>query len=375
LLSRIRSLGEEANRRSVEIEASRRLPADLMGELVETGFFRLWIPSCFGGAQADLETGLDLVEELGYHDGSFGWCAMIGLTTSVLAGFLPPEHAAAIYASDPRVVSGGFAAPVGEARPVDGGVVVSGHWQWGSAIHHCSWIGGGCRVLAPSGETIDRPRFVLVPRHDVEVLDTWFSSGLRGTGSTDYLMKDVFVPEGRWVRLGFDPPHVDAPLYRFPMFGLLALGIGAVSLGLARRALDELVGLAPHKRPMGSRRSLAERPSVQAQIAEAEATLHAARSFMRSSREEAWRAAEAGALTVEHRRHLRLAATHATRRSADVVDVAYEVAGGVAVYERSPFQRLFRDVHTATQHAMVSPRTWELAGRLAFGLETDVAEL
>jgi indole-3-acetate monooxygenase len=169
---------------------------------------------------------------------------------------------------------------------------------------------------------------------------------------------------------------VDAPLYRFPFLGALALGVCAVTLGLARRARDELVLLAGGKRPAQSSRTLAERPVVQAEVARAEAAYRSARAFVREAVEDAWEAAGGGdPLSGEHRRLLRLAATDATWRAAGAVDLMYHAGGGSSIHEASPLQRAFRDVHVATQHGMVAERTYEPLGRMALGLPTDVNTL
>jgi alkylation response protein AidB-like acyl-CoA dehydrogenase len=295
----------------------------------------------------------------------------------LIAGFLPPSHAAEIY-GPPGAVTGGFAAPMGRGKQVDGGISVKGRWQWGSGISHCTAIGGGCVVEGRGGRDNERPtsKFVLFDLDDVEVLDTWYVAGLKGTGSTDYEVHDAFVPEGRWFALADAVPREDGPLYRFSFFGLLALGVSAIALGLARRSIDELIGLAATKRPQGSSRPLAERTPVQADVARAEASLRSARSFVADAVGGAWTSVLAGnSASAEHRRVIRLAATHAMSTSVQVVDSMYTAAGGVAVYEDSALQRVLRDVHVATQHAITSPRTYELAGRMRLGLETDTAQL
>jgi alkylation response protein AidB-like acyl-CoA dehydrogenase len=184
------------------------------------------------------------------------------------------------------------------------------------------------------------------------------------------------VPVTRSVSITDERPVAEGALYAFPVFGLLAIGIAAVALGIARGALDEIERLATEKTPTGSRRLLAERPVVQAQIAEAEATAGASRAFLREVLDEAWTTARAaGAIPIALRGRLRLAATHATTASARAVDVAYTAGGGTAVYAESPLQRAFRDIHVVTQHMMVAPATWELAGRVLLGVDTDTTML
>lgn len=363
LLERVEPVGLDASVRSSEIESLRRLPDDIVRALVETGLFRSWVPACYGGGGSDAMTVLDAIEALSFHDGATGWCAMIGATTSLTAAFLPPAFAQQIY-GDPKAVTGGFAMPAARGERVEDGIVVNGRWQWGSGTTHCTWIGGGCVVG-------DSAPFVFFERDQVDLLDTWRVAGLKGTGSTDYAVTDQFVPEGRWVHVLAAEPVVDGPLYRMPFMGLLSLGVCMVGLGLARRAQHELVGLAGGKRPMGSGKTLAERQVVQAEVARAEAAWRSARAFVREVVEEA----EQVGVTDEMRRRIRLAATDAMWRSARAVDRMYSAGGGSSIHESHPLQRVFRDVHVATQHGMVAERTYEPVGRMALGLPTDARQL
>jgi alkylation response protein AidB-like acyl-CoA dehydrogenase len=188
-------------------------------------------------------------------------------------------------------------------------------------------------------------------------------------------MKDLFVPETHAVGLA-GGEGLARPLYAFPQFGLLAMGIAAVSLGIARHAIDELIEVAAGKTPDGSRRTLAMRSSAQSEVAEAEARLRSARAFFYEAVGTAYEYACAeGRIELEHRRDVRLATTHATRSAVDAVDRMYHLAGGTSVYLSSPLQRCFRDVHVACQHMMVSQSTLELTGRLFLGLETDASLL
>jgi len=370
------SLGPQADARSREAEELGHLPIDLADALIATRLFQAWVPEAYGGDQRDVAAVLAAIEEAAYWDGAFGWCAMIGATTALLSAHLPAAWAKEIY-GDPAACTGGYAMPGGRARVVEGGLAVSGTWQWGSGTDHCTWIGGGVLVVGEDGTPEARydgllAPFVFFERDQVELLDTWDVMGLRGTGSTDYRVDDVFVPEGRWAQPQL-APVVDAPLYRFPFLSALALGVSAVALGLARRAFDELVALAGDKRPVQSSRTLAERPVVQADVARAEAAFRSARAFVDAEVERVWGVALDGELTDRDRRDLRLAATNATLQAKVAVDLMYDAAGGSAVYRTNPLERVFRDLHVATQHGMVAPRTLEVFGRVALGLPTDAS--
>ena len=378
LTAAVAELGTRAEELAAETEALRRLPDELAVGLRAAGFGRALAPCEVGGGEWPVADLVDAVEGLAWYDGSTAWCAMIAATTSLIGGYLPEPWAQEIY-GDPDAHTGGFAAPVGRARADGDGLVVSGRWQWGSGTQHCTWVGGGALVVgadgapAPLADGTVAP-FVLFRREDVTFHDTWHVAGLKGTGSTDYSVHDLAVPAGRWVQVG-GTPRVDRTLYRFSFFGALAVGVAAVGLGLARRALDEVVQLAGSKRPQGSAKTLAERPVVQADLAEADARRRAARHLLDHAVADAWRAADGSTDVDESRVALRQAATHAMTTSAAVVHTCYTAAGGAAVYETSPLQRLFRDVHVATQHAMVAPRTMEVVGRHRLGLPTDLRQV
>lgn len=380
VLEAARELGPSIAARSEEIEQLGTLPLDIVDAIRPSQAFRQWVPADIGGPAVTAWEGLEVVEEYAYHDGATGWCVAISSTTSLVSSYLPDEWGKLIF-GDPRSITGGFAQPAGMATPVDGGLRVSGRWQWGSGTRHCTWIAGGCRLVDADGKLAPREDglafpFVFFDLDDVEFIDTWQVSGLGGTGSLDYAVNDVFVPEGRWTQIGVDRPTRENPFTRFSFYGLLALGIAATSVGIARRAIDELVILAESKQPQGSSRPLRDRTSIQADTAIAEAKLRSSWLFIQDTVEQAWDAAVVGqAPTDERRRLLRLAATHATQTSAEVTELMYKAAGGAAVYRTSPIQRCFRDAFVATQHAMVAPRTYEVAGRMRLGLETDTRML
>ena len=257
----------------------------------------------------------------------------------------------------------------------------AGAGRLSSGVGHSGWMLGGCVVydgdqpelLENGGPDV---RLVLMPTARVEVIDTWSVSGLRGTGSHDVSVSDELIPAARTASVLSDAPRHPGALYCFPLFGLLSIGIAAVALGIARGAIEDLVALAGAKTPAGSTKALAQRPVLQSQLAHAEASLRSARALMLEQARSAWASATAGqGIPVEQRVGLRLAASHATEASAAVVTAMYHAAGGSSIYDSSPLQRRFRDVHVATQHMMIAPPSWELAGRLLLGLPTDTTQL
>jgi alkylation response protein AidB-like acyl-CoA dehydrogenase len=381
LIDEARALATGIRERAEQIERDRRLPAELVHAMAEAGLFRMCVPRQLGGLEVDVATLVRAIEEIAYADGSAGWCVMIGATSGVVSAYLAEDAARAIYATGPEVVTGGVFAPFGKAATVAGGFRVSGRWPFASGCEHCAWLMGGSLISTDGQPRLlangtPESRLMLFPATEAEVIDTWTVSGLRGTGSHDIAVHDLFVPASRSVSLSVDRPRQPGPLYAFPVFGLLALGIAGVALGVARSAIDELVRLASSKTPTGARKRLADRATTQVEVAQAEATLRSARSFLFETVAETWQAASSeGAISIQQRALLRLAATHATTSAARVVDLMYNAGGGTSIYSSSPLQRCFRDIHVVTQHMMVGPATYELTGRLLLGGDVDTAVL
>jgi len=364
-----------ARERAGETERERRLPDELVSSLRASGLLRAGAPTSLGAAQAAPAVTLRCAETVARGDASAGWCLSIAATSSLLSAYLPVDGAQEIF-GDADVVAAGVWAPRGAARPIDGGFRVSGRWAFCSGINHSDYLFAGCVLETGTTRDAGPPglRVVAIPTAELEILDTWHTSGLRGTGSHDAVANDVFVPARRTLSL-LDEPTVDAALYRFPIFGFFALSIAAAALGNARGAIDDLVQLAGSK-VVGSGRTLAERPATQAAVAEAEASWRAARAFYYEAVDDAWQAAHLPEpVSVELRAAVRLAATHAVRTAAEIARSMYDLGGGSAIYDASPLQRRFRDAHTATAHFQVNSATWELTGRLLMGQPTRTAML
>tara|TARA_R110000824_G_scaffold118960_11_gene271833 strand:- start:40850 stop:42025 length:1176 start_codon:yes stop_codon:yes gene_type:complete len=367
-----------------EIEANRFLPQDIADHAARLGLHRLFIPAEYGGLEAHPMRLVDVAERIGRVDGSTAWCVFIGATSGMTAAFLTADEAKAAF-GDPMSIAAGVFAPRGKAVMTEEGGVkgyrVNGRWQWGSGSRNARTIMGGAFIMGDDGkplmsaEGVPENRMMIFERDDVIFHDTWKVSGLCGTGSTDFEVKDLFVPVTRAPSLISDKP-LDRPLYCFPTFGLLGIGIAGVALGLARGSIDALIELAGGKTPQGSSKPLALRAKAQLDVSEAEALTRSARAYLAETVDAAWQAASSdGAITVEHRRDIRLATTHAVKAAAQAVDLMYTLGGGTSVYKTSPLQRHFRDVHVATQHMMVSDATYELTGRLFLGVPTNTAML
>ncbi len=364
-----RDIAAAARRMAGEIESARMLPEELVALLRGSGLLRAGMPGEVGGLELPPGLALQCAEEVAGGDMSAGWCVSIAITSSLLVAYLPPTSRNELF-GDGRGVAAGVWAPRGTARSVPGGVVVSGRWPFCSGISHADVMFAGCLI-----DEQRVPSVVALRKDDLEVLDTWHTLGLRGTGSHDCVADEVFVAADTVFSL-FDGPTIDRPLYRFPVFGFFALSIGAAGLGNARAAIEDLIELAGAKKGLGSTRALAERPATQAAVATAESALSAARALYYQAIEAAWRASQHGeAVSVGDRNRLRLAATHATRTSADVVRAMYDLAGGSAIYDGAPLQRRLRDAFTATAHFQVNEASRELPGRILLDQPADVSML
>ncbi|MFT5691113.1 MAG: alkylation response protein AidB-like acyl-CoA dehydrogenase [Oceanicoccus sp.] len=363
-----------------ETEKNGNVSVEIITAMKKAGIFDMCRPKSLNGLESHPMETLDVIDIIAQGDGSAAWVVMVCAATAIMAGYLDEHNAENIFGED-AVVTCGVTAPNGRAVRVEGGIEVTGRWQWGSAGTHADWMLGGTLLVDDNGQILkddDGRVFHLLPffsKDQVEILDTWHVHGMAGSGSNDFCVDSVFVPEGRWIRFGVDQPRMNG-LYQFPLLGLLGLGVSSVSLGLARRAIDELVKLAGGKVPVASFKTLANRAYVQSAVAEAEAALRSAKALMREAVNDAWAAAQKGEpLTVDHRALLRLATTNASRQATLAVDLMYNAAGGSSVFKSSPLSRIFRDAHVATQHIMVGPPTYELVGRVLLGMETDTSAL
>jgi alkylation response protein AidB-like acyl-CoA dehydrogenase len=373
------SFAEEIHRRAPEIESVRRLPADLAKKMAQAGLFRMVLPANLGGHDTPPAQIALALETLAQADASAAWCVMIGATTAAMANRLPAGLAREVFAS-PEVITAGVFAPMGKAVDDGDHWVVSGRWQWGSGSQNASWIAGGAMLMGPDGPQLDEHgqplhRMMLFPAAEVELIDTWRTAGLCGTGSLDFQVKDIRVPKARSVALHADPVTVNTPLARFPIFCLLAMGVAGVALGNARGALLAAGSAVQTKKAAGSQRTMAERNVVQADFARAVAKLSAARAHYFETIGVLWTAVQSGEAGLEPRNRLRLACAHATETAADVSKVAYDMMGGSAVYLENDLQRRFRDANVITHHAMVAPSIYELTGRVLLGLPTRVEQL
>ena len=317
---------------------------------------------------------LEIFEELARADASVAWCLWNG-NTHWTAAQLSPEAARTIYA-EPHVVTANSTRASGQAQIVAGGYRVNGRWSLVSGCELGTWMVLLCVVhedgkvrLTPEGAAENR--FMLLPSDACEIIDTWTVGGLRGTGSHDVAVRDLFVPSA--YGSGFTDPYVlPEPRYRIPPFSRVIPGLGAMALGIARTAIETLTGIAADKQLQRSTQILRENHGAQIRVSQAESLVRSARLYLFDSLEQLWRTvSKTGEAPMELRGQVRLAASHAVSSAVQAVDLMYAAAGATALYTSSPLERAFRDVHAMTQHIGVHPRVMETTGRVLFGLEPD----
>jgi alkylation response protein AidB-like acyl-CoA dehydrogenase len=353
-------------------ERERSMLPELARAMADAGLFRIWVPKALGGFEADIETNVRVVEEVAKADGAAGWNVMIAATGGMFAAYVAPEIGAEAY-SDPMAITAGAINPKGHAVAVDGGFRLSGRWPLASGCPNATWIGGGGFVFdgdAPrTANGIPDLTLFLVPKDQATIIDTWYAVGLRGTGSHDFEVKDAFVPVGRTFSLLTGKPFYDGPLYRAAIISVFSPPVAAVALGIARAALDEFAALASGKMPMFTTTILRDKPTVQAQVGQAEALVRASRALLLEVIGSLWDTMCAGdPISDEQQVTTRTACAYAAKSCAEAVHMVYTMAGATSVYETSKLARCFRDAHVVTQHIAVQEQLFERTGRYFLGL-------
>jgi alkylation response protein AidB-like acyl-CoA dehydrogenase len=369
ILDAVKDLAPSISARAEEIERARRLPPDLVDEMLAAGCFRMLVPHSHGGAQLDLPTQVQILEELARADASAAWTVMIGSESPVLFRLLPRASFDALYAAGPDVIMAASANPTGVATPVAGGYRVTGQWTFASGCQHAHWFAGHCVVDDGREPPL---RMMVLPPRDVEIKDTWSVSGLCGTGSHDVVVNEAFVPDERSFVFGGEP-SVDVPPLRIPELARAALQIASVTVGVARGALDEILALALDKTPSFTEGRLVANPLFQTQFGEAETQLRAARMALRAEADIVWAKAQAGSpLTPEDRAHVRGTSIWVARTAAAVVTTAYHAGGSSSLSTSNPLQRRLRDAHALTQHFTMKADTLTTVGAVLAGQDVDL---
>ncbi len=352
-------------------DIDRTLPPALVDAIHAAGLFRMWVPRALGGAELDPLSFLTVIEELSRIDGSVGWCAVIPAGYARLSGALAEDTAREIFQGPGRGLLVGTLNPTGKAATAPGGYRVTGRWGYGSFIGYGDWVLGNC--ITEDGGL----RLCLFPRDAVEVFDIWHVGGLRATGSNDFQVTDLFVPEEYTIPLvEFQPPpRRPGPLYAVPMTSTFVSCIATVVMGIARGAIEALIEIAATKTTAGSATGLRDKPLAQAGIAQAEALLRSGRAYLFDELGAMWADAEAGKpISMQQRADVRLAAVHAAQCAIQAVDVTYQLGGGASLFQGGRLERCFRDAHAAGQHVALSPLSnLEPIGRVLFGLPPGMA--
>ena len=379
VLQAVRDLGPTISARSAEIEAARRLPVDLLGQLKAAGCFRMFAPRSHGGYEVDLHLGMEILETLARADGATGWTTMIGSESPHLFALLARERFDAIYSGGPDViVAGGFNAQ-GQAHLEPGGYRVTGRWAFASGCEHADWLFGNCillqdgRPLPGLSEGVPAMRGMLFRASEMRVVDTWSVLGLRGTGSHDIAIEGAFCPEQDSFDIFQGKPSL-------PLAGFIApvphfqLHMGAVAVGIAQGAIDDVLAVAQAgKQRLYARTPLAQAPVFQLHLGRAETSLRAARARLKESADALWTAcvdAPETALALTPRTSATLAWVAET--TAGVVDACYRAGGGGAARDSASLQRRFRDIHTFAQHAAAAEGFLLQAGAALLGQPTGL---
>jgi len=356
-----------------ETERERRIQPALVQQLRAAGLYQMVIPRSLGGLQLDLPTFLRAAELMAEADGSVGWNLGNNAVGQLIALSLPQEGVDEVFASGPDAIVAGTAVPGGgTAVPVEGGYLVTGRWPFGSGCRESQWM------LCNFDHVVDgKPELyrALLPTHQATILDNWDMTGMRGTGSHDWTIKDVFVPTRRTVRvegrlLVNQWQRWPGTLYAVPIHGLVGPHHSVAATGVARAGIDALKDLAGAKTPRGRTGLLREQERVQDAVARAEAILGAAQAFRSNAVGDLWVTVDAGReSTLEQRARCRLAASYAVDSARQAMDLMYRVGGTTSSQRSHQIARCWRDLHVIAQAASTAPDWYALAGQALLGLD------
>jgi alkylation response protein AidB-like acyl-CoA dehydrogenase len=358
------------------IEGERALPPKLLAALHDAGLFRLLLPRSCGGEEVEPAVFVAAVEEIAKGDASTAWCMAQGSGCSMAAAYVEPAVAQEIFGGKQAVLAWGPGGPNAKAIAAEDGYRVSGTWPYASGSRHAEWLGGhsqlvdaeGAPRLGPDGKPAERT--MLFPKSKAAIHDVWQVMGLKGTGSDTYTVTDLFVPARyTFTRESAADRREAGPLYRFTTYQLYGAGFAGVALGIARATLDAFIPMAGTKVPMAASQPLRDNAVVQSKVAIAEAQWQSSRAYLMQTLNDIWDIASRGeTFTLQQRAALRLAAVHATHQCKEVIESAYHLAGGSAIFENRPFERRLRDIHAVTQQVQGQFVNFEFAGQVLLGL-------
>ena len=372
ILANAREITPAIAARSEEIEALRRLPADLVAALRAAGFFRMGRSRAKGGPQMTLPQHLEVIEVLAHADPSVGWCVKIGTDSGLIAEFLPPAASARLLPEPDMITAGQFTTAHGRVERVEGGYCLTGRFPFGSGVTHADVVmsGGalienGAPVIGPSG--MPEGRLAFCRADEIVVEDTWHTHGLRGSGSCHYRADGVFIPEDQALRIESAMFANRDPLYSSGFNWVTTMA--AVPLGVARRALDEAKALIQVRKAGFPPRPMAETVQAREAIARAETAYGAARAFLFRSAEDFWAELEAGAPAVETKGRLALTNVNSFRMAAEVTRQLFDLIGANVIFQGSVLERLARDALTLNQHMIIAQPAVETYGAMMLGQE------
>jgi len=360
-----------------QIEADRELPQSLFEALADAGLFKLALPRSLGGAEIDLPTYVQVLEEIGKADASTGWIVNQCAVFATYAARMPRDIARLIWIDTPRSIVANTPLPTAQAIVVPGGYRVTGRQGFSTGCRHAAWLAARAQVLENGQPRLQdgQPEqlYLFVPAAEAELLDTWHVRGMRGTGTYHFAVNDVFVPAERTVLQASAPLLDTGPLYQIPRTLLFGSGDAAVALGMARSCLVAFFELASAKTPRAMQATLRDQPMVQGAVGRAEADLRSGRAFLSEAVCELWtEVTSTGGTNQEKRATLRLAATHGVRLAVNVIDSVYNLAGVTTIYEGNLIQRYFQDIHVISQHLQARLSHYELVGQHWLGQKVDL---
>jgi indole-3-acetate monooxygenase len=371
-------LGPRIREAADEIERERRLPARIAEAIKQAGIFGMAMPRAWGGPELDLPEQVRVIETLARFDGSTGWCALVGSVGGFISSWLAEDAARKLF-RDVNASSAGSVFFAGSAQKVDGGYRVNGRWPFASGCQHSAVFVFTCHIRDADGKPIlgvggfPQMRLVYVPASKIRVLDTWYSTGLRGSGSHDVELSDVVVPESNTVSFPDLRPCRPGPLYAHPY--AFVYPFPGVALGVASAAIEAFVDTANHREitiaALGGQRVLLRMsPHAQVAISQAKGLVGSARSHVFEVLDEIWASLTRGEPLSQHlRASYAVAITNTHRSCTTAVDLLYKANGGSSVYASGALDRCFRDMHTIDQHHMASHVFDEKAGQVLLGLE------
>lgn len=331
--------------------------------IASAGLYKLWVPRDFGGGELDLPTSVSIFEEASAIDGSFGWAVTIGTGGGLFAAFLEPGAAHEIFGPDDALIAGS-GKPSGIADMVEGGYRASGRWRYASGAHNATTFTANCFIRDRGQPVMDADGLPLIramsfPASCVEIQETWDTIGMRGTGSHDFSVEEVFVPAANTFSVFTDAPTAHGPLYRVPFATCAQVSFAAVAIGIARHALEAFPAEASALRHGNS----ANLQVIHERFAEAAAQVASARQWFHAQVRECWDTiTRGGELLPRQLASVALSCTHATASAVRAVDSLYDLGGMTAMRADSELGRCWRDIHGVSMHVSVRSTGFAAAG-------------